>query len=170
MPLWIRALVSLVLLPGTVAGWLPWIVAGRPPLLSSTRPPSQVLGVPLFLLGWGIILWCSLDFNRRGRGTLAPYDPPRALVTHGLYDVMRNPMYVGVLTAVIGEAVWFWSSLILVYAAILAIGFHLRVLLYEEPKLQELFGESFASYRARVPRWIPGTGRLFYLNNSGHRQ
>jgi protein-S-isoprenylcysteine O-methyltransferase Ste14 len=64
-------------------------------------------------------------------------------------------MYVGVIVAVLGQAVWFWSSTILWCAVIVAIGFHLRVLIYEEPKLTELFGDSFASYCARVPRWIP---------------
>jgi protein-S-isoprenylcysteine O-methyltransferase Ste14 len=118
------------------------------------------VGLLLLLLGWSGLLYCVRDFIRRGRGTPAPYDAPRDLVTAGLYQVVRNPMYVSVILAVLGQAIWFWSAAVLQYAAWIALGFHLMVVLYEEPALARQFGDSYTAYRARVPRWIPRVGQL----------
>lgn len=85
----------------------------------------------------------------------AVYDPPRVLVTEGLYGLSRNPMYIGVLLAVLGQAIWWWSVPVLFYAAFIALLFHLRVLLYEEPVLKREFGDDYAQYCARVGRWLP---------------
>lgn len=155
MPVWIRAAVFIAIAPGMVAGVIPWYLAGQ-----NLRPPGDIrpvqwIGLVLVVVGWSILLWCARDFARKGRGTPAPYDPPRALVTSGLYRFTRNPMYVGVVTAIMGEALWFWSRPVLVYGMCFAIGFHLRVLLVEEPRLSTLFGDDYAAYRAHVPRWLP---------------
>jgi len=151
VPIWIRTAVFLILLPGAIAGWIPWYVHTPHP----DAPLIHQLGLPLVAVGWGVLLWCARDFARRGRGTPAPYDPPRALVTNGLYRFVRNPMYVGVLVAILGLALWWWSSSVLIYAVVVAIAFHLRVLIYEEPRLTRSFASDFAEYRARVPRWLP---------------
>ena len=151
MPIWIRALVFLLLFPGAIAGWIPWYVhAPRP------NPPfTHNAGLLFVAIGWGVLLWCARDFAQRGHGTPAPYDPPRALVTTGLYRYVRNPMYVGVLTAILGLAIWWWSESVLLYAVAVAVAFHLRVLIYEEPLLAKSFESDFARYRADVPRWFP---------------
>ena len=107
------------------------------------------------VLGWLVLLWCARDFAVRGRGTPNPADPPRALVVDGLYRFVRNPMYVAIVTSLLGQAAMYRSSSVVWYAAIVAAAFHLRVVLYEEPKLTELFGDSYADYRRRVPRWVP---------------
>ena len=156
MPIWLRAAAFIVLMPGAIAGWLPLWIAGR--LSSPWRAPDaswRWLGLALVAAGWAVLLWCARDFARRGRGTPAPYDPPRELVTEGLYRYTRNPMYVGVVTAIVGFAIWLDSRAVLVYAACMAVAFHLRVLLYEEPTLRRLFGSEFDAYCARVPRWVP---------------
>jgi protein-S-isoprenylcysteine O-methyltransferase Ste14 len=72
-------------------------------------------------------LRCFVEFVRRGRGTPAPYDPPRALVVAGLYRVVRNPQYVGVLLVVVGEALMAEAAALLGYAAFLATAYHLFV-------------------------------------------
>ena len=150
MPLWLRAAAFIAMLPAAIGGWIPWLIAGP-----RTAPsPGAAPAIAVFALGWAIVLWCAYDFVRRGRGTPAPYDPPRALVTGGLYTVTRNPMYVGVLTAVAGEAIAWPSWRMLLYAAVVALGFHARVVLYEEPRLSRSFGADFARYCARVPRWF----------------
>jgi protein-S-isoprenylcysteine O-methyltransferase Ste14 len=95
------------------------------------------------------------DFYVSGKGTLAPWDPPKNLVVVGLYCHVRNPMYVGVLTLVAGWAVVFESPLLVLYALILAIGFHIRVLKYEEPWLASQFGNDWREYSKAVRRWIP---------------
>lgn len=155
MPIWIRALLFLIIAPGTLAGWLPVYIAGGSLRPTGDLRPRQWAGLVLVAAGWSVLLWCFRDFARKGRGTPAPYDPPRALVVAGLYRFTRNPIYVGIDTAVIGQAVWFASWPVLFYAIGIAVAFHLRVLLYEEPVLTASFGDAYAAYRARVPRWIP---------------
>jgi protein-S-isoprenylcysteine O-methyltransferase Ste14 len=151
MPIWLRAAVFLALFPAAIAGWLPWLVAMPRPAAA----PGHEIGLIVIAIGWGTLLWCAREFARRGRGTPAPYDPPRALVTGGLYEVVRNPMYAGVLVAIFGWALWYWSGRVVLYGAFVALAFHARVLLYEEPVLSRAFGADFDSYRARVPRWFP---------------
>ena len=150
--LWLRALFFVLLLPGTLGYALPiWIGS------ASGRPPGALRGLALVPLaaGTSVLLWCVRDFAVRGRGTLAPIDPPTELVAIGLYRWVRNPMYVGVVTTLLGHALWFGSAWLLLYAALVANGFHLFVVLYEEPALGRRFGESYQRYRDSVPRWIP---------------
>jgi protein-S-isoprenylcysteine O-methyltransferase Ste14 len=154
--LWLKTLFFTVLYPGTVAVVLPLAIAWRD--RGRVAPQAGLvagLGWAAVALGFAIYGWCAVEFVRRGHGTPAPYDPPEDLVVTGLYRFTRNPMYVGVWTIVAGEAALFGSWWVLVYAAILGLGFHLRVLLYEEPELRRLFGERFEQYRRAVPRWIP---------------
>ena len=150
--LFLRALLAFLILPGNLAYLIP-ILLGR-----ETRGAPAVwqwLGALPLLAGSAILLWCVRDFAVRGRGTLAPVDPPKLLVASGLYRWVRNPMYVGVVCTLIGHAVWFASGALWIYAACVFFGFHLFVTLYEEPNLTELFGDSYRRYRASVPRWIP---------------
>ena len=84
----------------------------------------------------------------------APFDPPKKLVARGMYRYTRNPMYTGVLLILIGEALLFMSRDMLIYAIIVAAGFHLYVLLIEEPHLCKRFGESYNEYCRTVPRWV----------------
>lgn len=100
------------------------------------------------------ILWCVREFYRVGRGTLAPWDPPRHLVTSGPYGVSRNPMYIGVVTILAGWCALWGSRTLIIYSVLFAIGFHLRVLVYEEPWASRHFGAQWDAYRARVPRWV----------------
>jgi protein-S-isoprenylcysteine O-methyltransferase Ste14 len=119
---------------------------------------ARAMGLATGLVGAAVLLWCVIDFARLGRGTLAPIDPPTVLVRRGLYRVVRNPMYVGVVTLLVGEALLFGSAAIAVWAALLAIAFHLRVLRYEEPVLRRTFGADFDAYCREVPRWLPRLG------------
>jgi len=156
MPVWLRALAFLIAVPGTVAGWLPWYIAGSPPVWRADgRIAIRALAAVVALLGTAVLLWTATDFVRRGRGTPAPYDPPRLLVTSGLYRFTRNPMYVGVISMIVGQALWFGSGAVLIYAAVIALAFHIRVVRVEEPRLTKLFGAAYADYCAYVPRWLP---------------
>lgn len=154
MMLFLRSLFFTVLLPGTVTIWIPrMILAGEK---ARPEPGSwRWAGVPLMAAGAAVLLTCIVDFARKGRGTLAPVDPPTKLVAVGLYRYVRNPMYVGVVSTLIGEAVFFGSKSIGIYAAVAWLVFHIWVVIYEEPHLESAFGQEYEQYRALVPRWLP---------------
>jgi protein-S-isoprenylcysteine O-methyltransferase Ste14 len=146
----LRAIASFLALPALVAFAIPiWIGA-------SAGNSVRYLGpaVVLLCLGTVLLLWCVREFYVSGRGTLAPWDPPRHLVTSGPYRISRNPMYVGVVTILAGWSTLWDSGSLLIYSVLFMIGFHLRVLLYEEPWAARQFGSEWDAYRARVPRWI----------------
>src|SRR5688572_4629632 len=128
-----------------------------PLLLIAPSAPRQHLDPwSLGPLGVGAIVLALTvrEFYVAGRGTLAPWSPPRTLVTSGLYRYSRNPMYVGVLLILGGWAIRFRSWPLAIYAAAVAVAVHLRVLLHEEPFLARTHGDAWAGYRARVGRWI----------------
>lgn len=148
--------VFLVGAPGTVAGLGPWLLtrwAFRPPLLGLLvlRP----IGALLLLAGLGVLLDSFLRFALQGLGTPAPVLPTRRLVVTGLYRHVRNPMYLAVLSIVIGQGLLFGSGPVLVYALIIGLAFHAFVLLYEEPTLHASFGGEYDAFRSAVPRWLP---------------
>jgi protein-S-isoprenylcysteine O-methyltransferase Ste14 len=152
--LWLRTALFTIVVPGTVLVLIPFILV-RLNVGARFEGPARYLGLVPLLAGVAVILWCFVDFIRRGRGTPAPYDPPRELVVGGLYRYVRNPQYVGVLVAVAGEALLTGAIVLVGYAALLAAGYHLFVTRYEEPALSRLFGEAYGRYRAGVPRRIP---------------
>jgi protein-S-isoprenylcysteine O-methyltransferase Ste14 len=148
--LW-RALFAFLVLPGIVAFAVPLaIVAAR---LSdfSPRPP----GMLIWFAGVLVLVWCSVQFYVSGRGTLAPWSPPQRLVSAGPYRFSRNPMYVAVTLILSGWAVLFSALALWVYAAVVLLAFHIRIVTGEEPWLKRTFGADWESYRARVPRWLP---------------
>ncbi|HEV8609360.1 MAG TPA: isoprenylcysteine carboxylmethyltransferase family protein [Thermoanaerobaculia bacterium] len=154
MSVLLRSLVFSVLFIGTVLVALPYWIIGR-----GDRAPVpltvRAIGLLLGAAGAAGVLWCIRDFAVRGRGTPAPWDPPKHLVVAGPYRYVRNPMYVASLIVLAGEALFFGSSGVAIYAAALWLAYHLRVVLSEEPALRRQFGPEYEAYRAVVPRWIP---------------
>ncbi len=149
--MFLRALLAFLVLPGVVAFVMPPVLAFIDPWRTGVFLP----GALVMFLGMLLLVWCVRDFYVSGKGTLAPWDPPTKLVVVGLYRYMRNPMYVGVITLVVGWSVVLTSPVLMLYALILAIGFHIRVLTHEEPWLESQFGSEWRQYRAQVGRWIP---------------
>jgi protein-S-isoprenylcysteine O-methyltransferase Ste14 len=98
---------------------------------------------------------CAWEFAVRGLGTPAPIAPTRFLVTTALHRYVRNPMYIGVLGMLLGEAITFRAVVLFKYWVFCFVAVYLFVLLYEEPTLRRQFGESYEEYRRSVPRWIP---------------
>jgi protein-S-isoprenylcysteine O-methyltransferase Ste14 len=157
MNLLFRTLVVSLAFIGTVLVALPYWIIRR-----GERAPVpvalQALGVLLGVAGTAGAGWCIRDFAVRGRGTPAPWDPPRRLVVTGPYRYVRNPMYIASLMLLAGEALLFGSPGVAIYAAAVWLAFHLRVILYEEPALRSQFGSEYDGYLAVVPRWIPRLG------------
>lgn len=151
----LRAIFAFLALPGVVAGFVPaLIVSGDTPARGTFWFGIAVLGV-----GGSLLLWCVRDFFVSGKGTLAPWDPPRELVIVGLYHHVRNPMYLAVLTVVAGWSLLYASIWMTGYLVLLAAAFHLRVVWHEEPWLRRQFGPAWESYAGSVSRWLPGRGK-----------
>lgn len=145
-----RAVIAFLVLPGVVAFavpaiWLWW---------RGQMTPVHPEGLVLLALGFAGLIWCVRDFYVRGRGTLAPWAPPKELVVVGLYRFSRNPMYVCVLGMLAGWAGTFQSFALFAYMAVVAIAFHGRVVLGEEPWLARTHGSAWQAYIRRVPRWV----------------
>ena len=145
-----KAVFAFLVLPGTVGFLIPlWLSPGQ-----MSAQPVHWLGVPVLAVGIFILLWCVRDFYVAGKGTLAPWTPARELVRVGLYRYSRNPMYVGVTTILLGWTLLFMSRTLLIYTVAVAIMFHLRVVLGEEPWLERTHGEKWTAYKGSVPRWF----------------
>jgi protein-S-isoprenylcysteine O-methyltransferase Ste14 len=153
--MFIRVLLAFLVLPGVAAFIVPPLLA----LIDPWRTGILVPGVFVMLIGVVLLLLCVRDFYVSGKGTLAPWDPPKKLVIVGLYRHMRNPMYVGVLTLVLGWSMLLTSPAIMLYAFVLAIGFHVMVVTHEEPWLQSQFGGEWEQYCSEVDRWLPRLAR-----------
>ena len=139
--------------PGTVAILIPhWLMGGY---AWPANAPRTWLGALLFCCGVAIYFRCAWEFAVRGLGTPAPIAPTQFLVTTALHRYIRNPMYVGVAMAILGQAAIFRSLHLAEYAAVMLLIAHIFVVLYEEPTLSQQFGESYDEYRRRVPRWLP---------------
>jgi protein-S-isoprenylcysteine O-methyltransferase Ste14 len=146
----------LVLAPGTVAVYVPWLITRW---RSGSVPPNmdgvRLAGFVFALAAMGVLLDAFWRFAWIGRGSPAPVVPPESLVVSGLYRFVRNPMYVAVVSMILGQAVWLWRWELLGYAAIVLVMFHAFVTFYEEPKLRLQFGASYSRYCRHVRRWIP---------------
>ena len=152
----LRSVFFTFLLPGTVTVLIPyWLISSRESGILSSHQAFRYLGLPMIAVGAAGLLWCIWEFFSEGRGTLAPIDPPKHLVVGGLYRYVRNPMYVAVVTILIGEAIFFISLPVLIEAGVFVALAHLFVTCYEEPVLRRQFGESYERYSQRVGRWIP---------------
>ena len=146
----VRAVLAFLILPGTVAFLVPWLLLGG----GQDSQFVDAFGLIPFALGIVLLLWCVREFYAAGKGTLAPWSPPQHLVVTGLYRFSRNPMYVAVALVLCGWALGFRSRAIAVYALVVIVSFHLRVVLGEEPWLARTHGEGWLRYKAQVPRWF----------------
>ena len=155
--LFLETIIFTVVVPGAVTFWIPRDLFG---MWGETRPaPWSLRHVAALLpltVGLAVYLRCLWEFAARGRGIPAPIDHPKQLVVSGLYQYVRNPMYVGVLLFLLGEALFFGSSRFLYYAIGWLVFIHFIVVLYEEPNLRRKFGRSYDHYTSAVGRWTPG--------------
>ncbi len=149
----LKSLLFLILAAGLGAGYIPLTLLPRGPQVETGL--FTYLAFPFWFLGGVTILWCFWNFTFRGHGTPAPIDPPKELVTTGLYRYVRNPIYLGVLTIIIGHFLWFKTIWMLAYLVVAFLVLHLFVTLYEEPTLKGKFGAAYENYCRSVPRWIP---------------
>lgn len=152
----IKAALATIIVPGGAVILVPYLILR---MTGSSPPPEpglvELVCLTVAGLGAAMVIWVSVAFVRQGRGTPVPIDPPREFVATGLFRFVRNPMYLGVLTILVAEAVYFRSWLILGYALALWLAFHILLIVFEEPQLLRRFGESYRRYLSATPRWFP---------------
>jgi len=150
----VRAITYAALFIGLLLIYVPGrLLSGSGIVRPAVIGASQVAGMIIGGLGAAIALWCVFTFAFIGRGTPAPFDPPRRLVIRGPYRFVRNPMYIGAGMALLGAALFYESLSILIYAGLFFLATHLFVVLYEEPTLRRTFGPEYKAYCSRVRRW-----------------
>lgn len=148
--------VFFVVAPCTLAGLVPWWITGwqlQPPFLGLELTRS--IGAAMILAGVLGLVDAFARFALQGLGTPAPIAPPRNLVVTGLYRYVRNPIFVAVVAIILGQALLMGDWRLIVYGAILWLAFHVQVVVYEEPTLEQTFGSEYEAFCAAVPRWIP---------------
>lgn len=157
VPILLRAHAYGVVVIGLFVIVLPAYARGLDPVAGGTLPPWLVYGGwTIFLVGGLLSYWSFWTLVNLGNGTAFPYDPPRRFVEAGPYRSVRNPMYAGNLAMILGLALASRSPGMLTYAIVMGAVTHLYVVGVEERRLLIRFGDHYASYRRRVPRWMPG--------------
>jgi protein-S-isoprenylcysteine O-methyltransferase Ste14 len=152
----IGSAVFFVLAPGIVVGWLPWQLTGwRVVDPVPYWAPARVVGVVLLVAGTIVLVQAFVRFVVEGLGTPAPVAAPERLVVGGLYRYVRNPMYLAVLVAIVGQALLLGQLGLLIYAAVVGAACFAFVHFYEEPALRRQFGEPYERYLREVPGWLP---------------
>lgn len=145
-----------VVAPCVLAGLIPWSMTHwefRPAFFGLEG--ARWVGVLLIVVGLPGLVDSFARFALQGLGTPAPVAPTKNLVVTGLYRHVRNPIYVAVVAIILGQAMLFGDWRLLWYAALLWLFFHVFVLVYEEPTLEQTFGAQYEAYRANVRRWVP---------------
>lgn len=146
----------LVAAPGTIAGLVPWMITYwrfQPAVFELEW--TRLAGAVLIAAGLTPLLDSFARFALQGGGTPAPIAPPERLVVTGFYRHVRNPMYVGVVTMIFGQALLFADARLATWGAFIWLAFHAFVVAYEEPTLKDSFGSEYEAYCRHVPRWRP---------------
>ena len=142
-----------------VSGWVVLQVGVFDFVIGGTLPPwTVVVGVILMIAGGVLGLVCVGVFVIRGKGTAAPFDAPIEFVAVGPYRYVRNPMYIGGLTMLVGFGCFEHSLSMVVFSVVWLFAAHCFVIYYEERTLERRFGESYLAYKKKVNRWLPRPG------------
>lgn len=142
-----------LLAPGVVAGLMPWLIAGWH--MQPGRLPFRIIGILLIAVGVTFLMHSFARFVIEGRGTPAPVAPTETLVVGGVYRYVRNPMYLAVVTIIVGQWLLLGQTAVLIYAAIIWAMTASFVRVYEEPTLAKRYGGQYDRYRRAVPGWLP---------------
>lgn len=157
----LRHLASILLLPFTVTVIVPfWLLSSDPsrdsaPQLTTVRVLVLAAGAASLALGLTLFISTLLHFARTGKGTLAPWDPPRVLVVQSVYRYVRNPMISGVMFILLAESLLTGSRRVLVWFGLFFVINLVYIPFFEEAGLAARFGERYRLYKKNVPRWVP---------------
>ena len=156
MFVFIRALTYATIFIAVLLIYVPAYILAQSGIVAPTETGrEQVGGLAVGTIGAVIAVWCILTFASVGKGTPAPFDPPRKLVIRGPYRFVRNPMYLGAGIALGGASLFYESTSLLAYDVVFLLLCHAFVRLYEEPTLRRTFQGEYEEYCGRIKRWWP---------------
>ncbi|MBX3570304.1 MAG: isoprenylcysteine carboxylmethyltransferase family protein [Rhizobiaceae bacterium] len=141
--------------PGVVAGVIPWMLTDRYHMPLASLPGASGLAAILIAAGLAVLIHAFVRFVAEGAGTPAPVAPTERLVIGGIYRHVRNPMYVAVMSIILGQALLFGAAAVAVYAGLALAAMAAFVRFYEEPVLARRYGAQYEAYRRAVPGWLP---------------
>jgi protein-S-isoprenylcysteine O-methyltransferase Ste14 len=150
----VGSLVFFAVAPVVVAGVFPWLIGGWE-LAGVWWLPLRLVGLLLVLAGGAVLVHSFYRFVTEGIGTPAPVAPTENLVVGGIYRHVRNPMYLSVVTVIVGQGLLFGDVVLLAYVGAVGLAMAGFVRWHEEPVLTERFGGEYDTYRANVPGWLP---------------
>ena len=156
-------ILSIILLPGIVAGVIPYYLDEYlpEPEIYDDHIVLKIGGILFLSFGLLMLIWTVFLFDRKGKGTLAPWSPPQKLVIAGPYRYVRNPMIIGVISILFGEALFLNSIPILIWSMLFFVINTLYFELVEERKLERKFGDTYVNYKNSVSRWMPSAKPYF---------
>jgi len=152
---------TIIVLPGNVVVFIPaailWIskLLGYSPKFAAADQFLFWVALLATSIGLCLCIWTVTLFFKFGKGTPAPWDPPKKLVIRGPYRYVRNPMIIGVLIILLAEALLFQSWPMATWLVVFFIGNSIYFPLVEEKRLEKRFGNDYRQYKAHVRRWIP---------------
>ena len=157
-----RQIKNIIILPFSFTVLVPAILLA----VTESNNPGMGYEMPIMLIiiliglffasiGMGLIYQTIMLFDKYGRGTLAPWNPPKKLVISGLYQYVRNPMISGAFCILIAEALIYGSWILFIWTALFILVNVIYIPFFEEPALRKRFGKSYTEYAYHVPRWIP---------------
>jgi protein-S-isoprenylcysteine O-methyltransferase Ste14 len=145
-----------LVIPGSIVGLVPYMLLTlRFHLIPMHLGIFYYFGLLPILLGVITYSWAAWDFILRGKGTPSPIAQPKTLVVSGPYRILRNPMYLGLLLILSGEAIFFQEVILIVYTCLFFVSFHRHVINNEEPSLTWKYGANYKLYCHAIPRWFP---------------
>ena len=146
-----------IIAPGVVAGLIPWLIAGWAAPDTGPYLIGLLVGLGGLVIGGGLFLLIDsfVRLVKEGNGTPTPWRPTKRVIDRGAYRFVRNPMYVGIIAIIVGQAILFASGWLVAFAAAVWLVLHIYVTMIEEPGLHRSFGSVYADYIATVPRWFP---------------
>ena len=134
---------------------LMWVVSRAVPVLNFTLPWQRVIAGCVVVVGVITSMSGVISFRRAGT-TVNPLTPQKAssLVTSGIYQHTRNPMYLGLLLVLLAWAIFLGNILAFVMLPLFILYINRFQIEPEERALKNRFGRDFEQYQSHVRRWI----------------
>jgi protein-S-isoprenylcysteine O-methyltransferase Ste14 len=144
-------------LAGVLIGvpWLAYRLDAYVPAFHTDIGAWRWIGVAVFVAFFWLYASSSWLLTSKGRGAFVEFDPPTQFVALGPYRYARNPIAAALVGMILGEAIaWSSSGILLLFLIAIPLA-HLQVTRLEEPLLRQRFGQAYEDYLRQVPRWWP---------------